>query len=826
METARENLTRQTVAGCRIIRKGREEAYGTEFNAYDTKRSANATVFVLGPPGGDTRNLKDRIKSIRPLLRAEQTGLVPLLDVREHQGRVILVRIRYDAESLRERIERKTRLNYCQAVELGVRLARAVAGLMEGGLSVRLVHEHFLSVSTDGTIRIRDWDVPWQNQAYEPLLAGIPSLGTPESPWTSELPEDADEEIRELRKIVGGLHDELRARLETPRETPGQDDRPGLERLGVLLAVKTVFKAASFTFPKDFEGSEKQRLGLYRGMLQTMGEVISYEGIALSAEMKRRFEELRKGYKEFVKSTAINIGTLAIKFASGGEGSGENFAGLREKMIRERIAMPIGKIAGLLGALLLVIALQLYIAFGLQTSDPLQETEIRMQVMEKKFDEALMFVSEWRPRHEDDPLWRKMEEHIEIARHNHYLSEHDIDGALAFAEAWIERTPDSPKAKEIVGNLRSKIDEIEGIASRLWLLIRYRQTDEAENLYRSCDQLFQWNPRLANANEAIEFFARTEGMIFIPGGFIDAPEGEKRFVRGFFIDRTEVSRKDFALFIRGRDMVAPPSLQTSGGELLNPNFPMEGISFDQAQLYASITAGAGARLPTIDEWTRATFLADAGENAPADLGVTDPHRSYFGAEYLTSSLFEWSVDVPESTLNAQEISPDPENYRLILGVPAESERPRIQRRSEGAEDIGFRRVLEAASLQFPESESVALGGALQDRAGKLIEAILAKPLAEALIGFVPADKLRTIEEKDSVNRFLGLGSDDRIASVSSLRIISRPLPESYFLATRLDLRIAASIESGGATRTEEYEFSQVWSREKDEFHLVDGYRLE
>jgi iron(II)-dependent oxidoreductase len=216
-------------------------------------------------------------------------------------------------------------------------------------------------------------------------------------------------------------------------------------------------------------------------------------------------------------------------------------------------------------------------------------------------------------------------------------------------------------------------------------------------------------------------------MVAVPKGDLAVPEqrgrgwpvsqkAEKRTVKGFWIDRTEVTGAAYAAFLREvkdpkkRERLLPsdPWKLDEKGQPVVPAgaaaLPVTGITYECAAAFAE---HHGKRLPTEDEWERAArgnaglrypwgsdwvdgAAVTGGKPGPAAAGSTEKDRSPFGAMDMAGNVAELTATYvdqkPVKGLpramdqvvirggNFKESAEDAANdYRYVVGPTARSE---------------------------------------------------------------------------------------------------------------------------------------------------------
>jgi formylglycine-generating enzyme required for sulfatase activity len=152
-----------------------------------------------------------------------------------------------------------------------------------------------------------------------------------------------------------------------------------------------------------------------------------------------------------------------------------------------------------------------------------------------------------------------------------------------------------------------------------------------------------------------------DGMIWIPPGdfwvYRSSEDRQIRFLPGFFIDRTEVSRGAYQRFLDASGHPPPSGWSPAGPE---DRTPVTGVSWPEAEAYAR---WAGKRLPTEEEWEKGALgvdrrrfpwgnVLDASRcnvqpvrNPPVLLEVDAPTQdlSVYGCLHMAGNVSEWTA---------------------------------------------------------------------------------------------------------------------------------------------------------------------------------------
>ncbi len=181
---------------------------------------------------------------------------------------------------------------------------------------------------------------------------------------------------------------------------------------------------------------------------------------------------------------------------------------------------------------------------------------------------------------------------------------------------------------------------------------------------------------LAPAPPAPELNDAYGRMLLVPAGdFIygenspDSPRPRQTIsLKGFYVDETEVSNKEYKQFVDATGHTAPKSADFTTA----PDDPVVGVTYEDAQAFA---AWAGKRLPTEEEWEKAARGVD-GRRYPwgqeswtngvptrlQPINSFPDRKSPYGALNMAGNVFEWTA----STFPAGNA--EFEDMRTVLGT--------------------------------------------------------------------------------------------------------------------------------------------------------------
>ena len=149
-------------------------------------------------------------------------------------------------------------------------------------------------------------------------------------------------------------------------------------------------------------------------------------------------------------------------------------------------------------------------------------------------------------------------------------------------------------------------------------------------------------------------------MVFVPGGTMMGGSGNHSEVKGFRIDKFEVTNALYAAFVQAIGVAEPPFWKKP--RFSGPHLPVVGVTWHEAKAYCK---WAGKRLPTEKEWEfvargrssknrypwgdkieerNAVFGMQPDSGGPKAVGRRPSGASADGVEDLSGNVWEWVED--------------------------------------------------------------------------------------------------------------------------------------------------------------------------------------
>jgi serine/threonine-protein kinase len=159
-------------------------------------------------------------------------------------------------------------------------------------------------------------------------------------------------------------------------------------------------------------------------------------------------------------------------------------------------------------------------------------------------------------------------------------------------------------------------------------------------------------------------------MVLVSAGtFLFGESNTSQDTPAYYIDRTEVTNRAYAEFLKETGYAAPPRFSSA-----SPDLPVVNVTMLDARAFAR---WAGKRLPTAVEWEKAARGTDGrkypwGNEANPKLAAVqggaslraadvDIGKSPYGAEQMAGNVFEWVEENRTPNVEA-----------FIKGVPADA----------------------------------------------------------------------------------------------------------------------------------------------------------
>lgn len=220
--------------------------------------------------------------------------------------------------------------------------------------------------------------------------------------------------------------------------------------------------------------------------------------------------------------------------------------------------------------------------------------------------------------------------------------------------------------------------------------------------------------------------AEEEGMVLVAAGEFtmgsnagfknEVPERKVK-LKAYYIDKYEVSNKDYKKFTDATSRTVPKHWVNGMYNANEENCPVVNVSWDDADAYAK---WAGKRLPTEEEWEKAARYTDArkypwgnqwdetkcnsynylGKNSLKPVNSYPEGKSMYGCYNMGGNAWEWTSDwyklvkKDDSNLN--------QKYRIVkggswlkLGLMTRCPTREALPPGEGYADVGFRCIKDA-----------------------------------------------------------------------------------------------------------------------------------
>ena len=179
--------------------------------------------------------------------------------------------------------------------------------------------------------------------------------------------------------------------------------------------------------------------------------------------------------------------------------------------------------------------------------------------------------------------------------------------------------------------------------------------------------------KIAEAPIALPPTLQNGSMVLVPSGaFLFGKSKQSVDLQAFYVDRTEVSNREFAKFISATGARPPEAFAKA-----NPDMPVVNVSFEEAKQFA---AWAGKQIPNSQQWEKAargvdgrtfpwgeapeTSRANIGKGASGSIVAVDSFptgASPFEALQMVGNVWEW---VDEASTPSPELLA---TFRKLIG---------------------------------------------------------------------------------------------------------------------------------------------------------------
>lgn len=662
--TEMNQLTGETLGGCRLEEKLGQGAMGTVFRARHLALEKTVAVKLLNPSRFyEKRQVERFFREARSAASIEHQNIVSVQDVGQEKGLYYIVMQYIEGESLQDRIRREKKLSIEEAIRIAIDVAKGLSVAHGKGVVHRDVKPANILLTKEGEVKIADFGLAYRGDNDGTVTNGMEVLGTP----AYMSPEQIDG-----RQV---------------------DHRADLYSLGVTLYYLTTGK-------KPFEGATPMEV-LLKHMSErlvpptqidpriprALGQVIER---LMAKDVENRYgsaDELMKDLSEIRDGGKPKV-VVAM----------EDYIQRMEELATEtadpksRHPLAAAVVSGLVAAVCAIL-------FTVALPDMKAATPA--------------FVAPGNPL--DEEAGRAFAAADEFARQNPSALEEATKLLTKIATDYESVPPWPTKARSRIREIERRYDDLarektgEGLA-RASHLAGSGDPGAALLALSRLDPVWRKGAVGSQIEAARQRYLadliRTTGMTFVPEGtFLAGEDRHEEHLPAFFVDVTEVSNRDYAKFVAATGRPAPPGWPDGRPERGREDEPVVGVTYEDAEAYAT---WLGKRLPTALEWEKAArgtdgraypwgeefrqeaancaSLPGTGKLVPVTACPTG--RSPFGCLNMAGNAFEWTSTFEPRTGNVVVKGGAHETYKenvrpwVSLPVPPDHADP--------ARPVGFR----------------------------------------------------------------------------------------------------------------------------------------
>jgi formylglycine-generating enzyme required for sulfatase activity len=185
----------------------------------------------------------------------------------------------------------------------------------------------------------------------------------------------------------------------------------------------------------------------------------------------------------------------------------------------------------------------------------------------------------------------------------------------------------------------------------------------------------------------------------------EKPVREVEIRKGFYIDKYEVTNRQYAQFLKESHRPPPAAWKGDTYPAGEDEYPVSGVTYEDAKAYCE---KRGKRLPTAEEWEYAargpesrlypwgnTWESgkcnsfEAGKNGPVKVGEFQGGKSWCGTYDQAGNVWEWTSTPAPGTSNVMIIRGG--SFKPLEDLPRGSLTGRLPR-DQARDNVGFRCV--------------------------------------------------------------------------------------------------------------------------------------